>query len=82
MFAALATGSCTQSNCYTLPAQDASAKEASISFLEKRNKKLLPAWLTRTVRSERNESNKSFLVLFFKKNCFLGACLHLAVSCS
>jgi len=42
-------------------------KEASISFLKKRNKKLLFCWLTRPIRWTRSETNKSFLVLFFKK---------------
>jgi len=46
---------------------DTSAKQGSISFLKKRNKKLLLYWLTRVVRTERFEMSKSFLVLFFKK---------------
>jgi outer membrane lipoprotein-sorting protein len=41
------------------------AKEGSISFLKKRNKKLLFCWPTRT------PENKSFLVLFFKKELLL-----------
>jgi hypothetical protein len=48
-------------------AGDISGKEGSISFLEKRNKKLLLCWLTRRERSVRTETSKSFLVLFFKK---------------
>jgi hypothetical protein len=47
--------------------QTGSAKQGSISFLKKRNKKLLLAWLTRHARSVRTEASKSFLVLFFKK---------------
>jgi len=43
------------------------AKQGSISFLKKRNKKLLLAWLTRTIITMRTETSKSFLVLFFKK---------------
>jgi hypothetical protein len=46
---------------------DIPAKQGSISFLKKRNKKLLLCWLTRQERSARTETSKSFLVLFFKK---------------
>jgi hypothetical protein len=42
-------------------------EEGSISFLKKRNKKLLLCWLTWLVSSMRNAAGKSFLVLFFKK---------------
>jgi hypothetical protein len=42
-------------------------KQGSISFLKKRNKKLLLCWLTRLIRLARIEESKSFLVLFFKK---------------
>jgi hypothetical protein len=41
--------------------------QGSISFLKKRNKKLLLSELTRMVRPSRTEASKSFLVLFFKK---------------
>ncbi len=43
------------------------AKQASSSFLKKRTKKLLFYWPTRPIRLTRTETNKSFLVLFFKK---------------
>jgi hypothetical protein len=43
------------------------AKQGSISFLKKRNKKLLFVWLTRLRRPIRTEASKRFLVLFFKK---------------
>jgi hypothetical protein len=51
------------------------SQEGSSSFLKKRTKKLLLD-LVRTVRVARvNQRNKSFLVLFFKKellpSCFL-----------
>jgi hypothetical protein len=52
-------------------------KEGSISFLKKRNKKLLTvACSTRVERGARMlpETDKSFLVLFFKKEllpCFI-----------
>jgi hypothetical protein len=36
--------------------------------LKKRTKKLLLHWLTRPIRPARREANKSFLVLFFKKD--------------
>jgi hypothetical protein len=49
-------------------------KQGSISFLKKRNKKLLLAWLTRLIRPARTGSSKSFLVLFFKKE-LLSSCL-------
>jgi hypothetical protein len=42
-------------------------KQGSISFLKKRNKKLLLAWFTRAIRLASTEASKSFLVLFFKK---------------
>jgi hypothetical protein len=42
-------------------------KQGSISFLKKRNKKLLLLWLTRLIRSARIAASRSFLVLFFKK---------------
>jgi hypothetical protein len=42
-------------------------KEESRSFLKKRTKKLLLDWLTRGTRSVLTETNKRFLVLFFKK---------------
>jgi hypothetical protein len=51
------------------------AHQGSISFLKKRNKKLLLRLLTRLVSSMRTAASKSFLVFFSKKNCFLGACL-------
>jgi cytochrome c-type biogenesis protein CcmH len=47
------------------------AKQGGISFLKKRNKKLLFVWLTWPTRQARNESSKSFLVLFFKKELLL-----------
>jgi hypothetical protein len=46
---------------------DTSARQESSSFLKKRTKKLLLPWLTRLIRPVRTEENKSFLVLFFKK---------------
>jgi hypothetical protein len=46
---------------------DIPAKQGSSSFLKKRTKKLLLCWLTRPARSVRMLKNKSFLVLFFKK---------------
>jgi len=46
---------------------DTPAKQGSISFLKKRNKKLLLCWLTLRIRLARIEASKSFLVLFFKK---------------
>jgi hypothetical protein len=46
---------------------DTLAKQGSISFLKKRNKKLLLCWLTRLIRAARTDASKSFLVLFFKK---------------
>jgi hypothetical protein len=48
-------------------ATDTRAKQGSISFLKKRNKKLLLCWLKRPRRSSWAEISKSFLVLFFKK---------------
>jgi hypothetical protein len=42
-------------------------KAGSISFLKKRNKKLLICWLTRPPQKVRVQTSKSFLVLFFKK---------------
>jgi hypothetical protein len=42
-------------------------KQGSISFLKKRNKKLLLVGGARLLRLARSEANKSFLVLFFKK---------------
>jgi septal ring factor EnvC (AmiA/AmiB activator) len=47
------------------------AKQASISFLKKRNKKLLFRWLTPLIRLTRTAESKSFLVLFFKKELLL-----------
>jgi hypothetical protein len=41
------------------------AKQGSISFLKKRNKKLL--MVDAAGRSPRTEKSKNFLVLFFKK---------------
>jgi hypothetical protein len=41
-------------------------KEGSSSFLQKRTKKLLPVW-ARCSRKGRSQMNKSFLLLFFKK---------------
>jgi hypothetical protein len=42
------------------------AAKARSSFLKKRSKKLLIVWL-RSLRIERAQIRKSFLVLFFKK---------------
>jgi len=36
-------------------------------FFEKKKQKTFAYWLTRCIRLARNEVNKSFLVLFFKK---------------
>jgi hypothetical protein len=55
---------------------DAIAKQESISFLKKRNKKLFLSCLTWLLRPARTEASKSFLVLFFKKellSCAVGA---------
>jgi hypothetical protein len=52
---------------------DAPAKQGSISFLKKRNKKLLLRRLTRRIRLVRTAASKSFWFFFSKKNCFLGA---------
>jgi hypothetical protein len=46
---------------------DISAQQESSSFLKKRTKKLLLHWLARWIRPVRTEENKSFLVLFSKK---------------
>jgi hypothetical protein len=42
------------------------AGEGSSSFLKKRTKKLLRVW-PRSIRKGRSQMNKSFLLLFFKK---------------
>jgi len=58
-------------------------------FFEKKNQKLLLHWLARLIRPVRTEENKSFLVLFFKKEllpshlgCFGGASLSMRVGIS
>jgi hypothetical protein len=63
---------------------DTSVQQESSSFLKKRTKKLFIQWLTRLIRSVRTEENKSFLVLFFKKEllpshlaCFGGESLSM-----
>jgi hypothetical protein len=59
-------------------------KKESISFLKKRNKKLLPVcdWLrSNTVEPAPALRDKSFLVLFFKKERFL-TYLNGALLCS
>jgi hypothetical protein len=52
---------------------DTNTKQESISFLKKRNKKLLSVARRRgahQVNSVAPETDKSFLVLFFKKELF------------
>jgi hypothetical protein len=48
-------------------APESKGNERSSSFLKKGTKKLLLCWLTRPALSVRIPKNKSFLVLFFKK---------------
>jgi hypothetical protein len=55
--------------------RDTSAKQGSISFLKKRNKKLLPLLGKCNFTMAGIESNKSFLVLFFKKELLPCTCL-------
>jgi hypothetical protein len=55
------------------PAFSNKGQQGSSSFLKKRTKKLLLCWLMRQARSMLTAASKSFLVLFFKKNCFLRA---------
>jgi chromosome segregation ATPase len=57
-------------------------KEASSSFLKKRTKKLLLVWLTRGLRLARQQTSKSFLVLFFKKELLAFTCLLALVTFS
>jgi hypothetical protein len=47
-----------------------SAKQGSISFLKKRNKKLLLCWLTRQIGTVSTKQVKVFWFFFSKKNCF------------
>jgi hypothetical protein len=47
------------------------AQQGSISFLKKRNKKLLFSWAPRPMQRRFARKNKSFLVLFFKKELLL-----------
>jgi hypothetical protein len=49
------------------------AKEGSSSFLKKRTKKILLCYVMRPARSARIPKNKSFLVLFFKKELLSAA---------